>query len=313
VRILFTGASSFTGSWFVRELAARGHEVVATMTQRSEDYEGLRGERVRRIEQSAHVRYGCSFGSPKMDALIGSGAWDVLCHHGARVGDYQSPDFDVLAAVGANTRNLPSVLARLVERGCRCVILTGSFFERGEGAGLDDRPALSPYGLSKAVTADLVRFYANRAGTSLGKFVIPNPFGPWEEPRFTSYLAHSWLAGEIPTVSAPAYVRDNIHVSLLTLAYVAFVESLPDDGRLHRVNPSGYRETQGAFARRMARELEPRLGIACPVELAEQVEFSEPRVRVNTDDLDREALGWSEKVAWDELADWYQKALLRRS
>jgi UDP-glucose 4-epimerase len=29
MRILFTGASSFTGYWFVRELVAAGHEVVA--------------------------------------------------------------------------------------------------------------------------------------------------------------------------------------------------------------------------------------------------------------------------------------------
>jgi UDP-glucose 4-epimerase len=29
MRILLTGASSFTGYWFVRELAAAGHHVVA--------------------------------------------------------------------------------------------------------------------------------------------------------------------------------------------------------------------------------------------------------------------------------------------
>jgi hypothetical protein len=28
MKILFTGASSFTGMWFVRELAAAGHDVV---------------------------------------------------------------------------------------------------------------------------------------------------------------------------------------------------------------------------------------------------------------------------------------------
>ena len=29
MKILFTGGSSFTGSWFIRELAAAGHEVTA--------------------------------------------------------------------------------------------------------------------------------------------------------------------------------------------------------------------------------------------------------------------------------------------
>ena len=33
MKILFTGASSFTGFWFARALAAAGHEVVATFRE----------------------------------------------------------------------------------------------------------------------------------------------------------------------------------------------------------------------------------------------------------------------------------------
>ena len=50
MRILFTGASSFTGYWFVRELIAAGHEVVAACRGDSR-YEGLRAERVRRVRE----------------------------------------------------------------------------------------------------------------------------------------------------------------------------------------------------------------------------------------------------------------------
>ena len=42
------------------------------------------------------------------------------------------------------------------------------------------------------------------------------------------------------------------------------------------------------------------------MDLAEQTEFTEPRIRVNTDPLDTSALGWSEAEAWDELASYYQ-------
>jgi nucleoside-diphosphate-sugar epimerase len=46
MKILFTGASSFTGFWFVRELARAGHEVVATFRKRPEAYpDALRRER----------------------------------------------------------------------------------------------------------------------------------------------------------------------------------------------------------------------------------------------------------------------------
>ena len=46
MRILFTGASSFTGSWFVRTLAAAGHEIVATFRSPLTAYEGVRARRV---------------------------------------------------------------------------------------------------------------------------------------------------------------------------------------------------------------------------------------------------------------------------
>jgi len=139
--------------------------------------------------------------------------------------------------------------------------------------------------------------------------VIPNPFGAWEEPRFTTYLARTWLAGESALVHTPAYVRDNVHVTLLAPAYARFVEEVASaSGGYRHLGPSGYVETQGAFSQRFARELEDRLGVACAVELADQVEFPEPRERFNTDRLDPAELGWDEARAWDELATYYREA-----
>jgi nucleoside-diphosphate-sugar epimerase len=184
--------------------------------------------------------------------------------------------------------------------------LTGSVFEGGEGAGSQGLPDFSPYGLSKALTAQVFRFYCARAEVGLGKFIIPNPFGPYEGPRFTSYLMKNWLAGTTPVCSSPSYVRDNIHVSLLAKVYSRFAEQLPATG-FTRINPSGYAESQGSFTLRMAREMHPRLQLPCPVELTKQVDFPEPRVRINTDPADADALGWDESAAWDELARYYRQ------
>src|SRR5262249_60829249 len=122
---------------------------------------------------------------------------------------------------------------------CRPVCVTGSVFAGGEGSGSQGLPDFSPYGLSKTLTAQMFRFYCARAGIGLGKFVIPNPFGPYEEPRYTSYLMKSWLAGATPACSSPSYVRDNIHVSLLAKVYAHFAAESPAQG-FARVNPSGY-------------------------------------------------------------------------
>jgi nucleoside-diphosphate-sugar epimerase len=56
MRILFTGASSFTGYWFVRELVAGGHEVIAACRGDGR-YEGLRAERVRMVRGLCETRF----------------------------------------------------------------------------------------------------------------------------------------------------------------------------------------------------------------------------------------------------------------
>jgi hypothetical protein len=138
------------------------------------------------------------------------------------------------------------------------------------------------------------------------KFVIPNPFGPLEEPRFCAYLVGAWKKGEKARVNTPSYVRDNIHVSLLGAAYAKFVAET-DAGRGRcKLNPSGYVETQGAFAERFAAAMRPRLGAACEVELARQTDYSEPLMRVNVDSAARYVSGWDETAAWDSAAEAYR-------
>ena len=308
MKILFTGGSSFTGFWFIRELAAAGHEVTAIFRKRAEDYaDDIRRQRVTIASRLCRPVHGCSFGDASFLTLVGEGKWDLLCHHAADVTNYKSPGFDVVGAVQNNTHNLPAVLDSLKSAGCSRILLTGSVFEGGEGAGSQGLPDFSPYGLSKALTARVFRYYGAQAGLSLGKFVIPNPFGPYEEPRFTAYLMKTWMAGGTPSCSSPAYVRDNIHVSLLAKAYSRFAQSLEATPGFTRINPSGYIESQGAFTLRMAQEMRPRLNLPCLVELKQQSDFPEPRVRINTDIADANTLGWNESAAWDDLTTFYQQ------
>lgn len=307
MRILLTGASSFTGLWFARALSAAGHEVVAPLRRAADGYGGLRGERVAELAHVAEIVWDCPFGQARFLALADGGGWDLLCHHAARVGDYRSPDFDVAGAVAENSLALPQVLRVLLKRGVHGVVLTGSVFEQNEGAGETPLRAVNPYGLSKGLTAQVFEYWCNALGVPFGKFVIANPFGAFEEPRFCAHLVGCWRRGETPGVRTPLYVRDNIHVDLLAGAYADFVWGIGQGRGAAKLNPSGYVESQGAFARRFACELAPRLGMDCPVELLEQTDFSEPAVRFNTDRVDGAALGWSESAAWDRIAHFYER------
>lgn len=309
LRILFTGATSFTGMWFVEKLADDGHDVVAAIRGPSESYCGLRAERLGRLAGRCSFAWNLPFGTAEFLGLIGrEKPFDLLCHHAAEVKDYKSPDFDVAAAVASNGRALPAVLDTLRNTGCRRVVLTGSVFEADEGSGSAPLRAFSPYGLSKTLTAQLFRRETGQHGFALGKFVIPNPFGPYEEPRFTDYLMNCWKNGKVAKINTPAYVRDNIPVSLLAAAYAHFAAGLPLAG-FSRINPSFYAETQGTFAQRFAAEMRGRLDILTPVELADQTDFPEPAIRINTDTLRGAEFGWSEQAFWDDVAGYYARKL----
>src|SRR5947209_11593970 len=130
------------------------------------------------LEKRCRAVYGVSFGSAEFIELIRASRFDLLCHHAADVTNYKSPDFNAVEAVAANTHNVTNVLAALKQSGGKGVLLTGSVFENDEGAGSEGLPAFSPYGLSKSLTYQAFRYYTRAAGLPLGKFVIPNPFGP---------------------------------------------------------------------------------------------------------------------------------------
>lgn len=312
MKILFTGGSSFSGVWFILALARAGHEVHATFRSPPEAYaDELRRRRVALALQHCRGVFGCSFGDAQFLALAGDERWDLLCHHAAETANYKSPDFDLLGALQSNTRNAAAVLSALRTAGAApAVLLSGSVFENDEGAGSEGLPAFSPYGLSKSFTYQVFRYHAARAGLALGKFVIPNPFGPYEDPgRFTAYLMRTWLAGQTAAVNTPAYVRDNVHVSLLGLRYARFAQELAAGRAGAVLRPSGYPESQGAFALRFAREMQARLGLECRLVLNPQTQFAEPRVRLNTDWIDAPALGWDETRAWDEIAEFYRGGL----
>lgn len=297
MRILFTGASSFTGMWFVQKLAASGHHVIAPLRRCFEDYQGLRKARIEKILTCADVRFDIAYGSKE---FLNLEPFDLFCHHAADVTNYKSPDFDYAAALKNNTGNLPEILPAL--KNCKKIVLTGSVFEQNEGAGSDNLRAVSPYGLSKGLTSDVFQYFCQIYQMPLAKFVIPNPFGPFEEFRFTSFLMQQWMEQKSAHVTMPAYVRDNIPVSLLADAYVDFVLS---DRK--KCNPSGYVGSQGKFTQIFAENMRKRLNLPCEYTLADQTEFLEPRERYNTEPVDLAKA----QEAWNELADYYERAFVK--
>jgi nucleoside-diphosphate-sugar epimerase len=310
MRILFTGGSSFSGLGFVKALVAGGHEVICPLRGGIDGYPGIRRQRAERLQKLADLVPQTPYGSEAFLRLVRErGPWDLLCHHGAEVGSYKSPGFDPFRALENNTRNLRAVLAAFKQSAGKGLVLTGTTFEPDEGMGEEPLRAFSPYGLSKGLTWQMFRFYCGQADLPLGKFVAPNPFGPWEEPRFTGYLMNTWKARQAAQVKTPDYVRDNIHIDLLAAVYLGFAAQVAGlrAGAL-KTNPSGYTEAQGVFAQRVAREVRARTGWACAVELLPQTDFSEPMKRTNLEPAAKLVPSWNERAAWDAFVEFYSSS-----
>lgn len=310
MKILFTGISSFTGYWFANYLLNSGHSIVATFTKKGlQEYDGLRKIRIEKLQSKVLSAFGVSFGNEKFLNLIKNENFDLVCHHGAEVSNYRSFEFNVSAAYENNTFNIIQVL-KLIKQKHSKLIITGSVFEGNEGLGSGRSLPFSPYGLSKQLSSLVFEYYCSSIGVPLAKFVIPNPFGPFEEERFTTFLVKSWIKGEKPVIKTPLYIRDNIHVSLLAACYAKFCTEFGDrDLLLHKINPSGYVESQGQFTKRFAKEIEKRLNLNTSFELINQSEFSEPILRINNDPAIEYVNDWSEEKSWDELAKYYRTFL----
>ncbi|MFZ5784759.1 MAG: NAD-dependent epimerase/dehydratase family protein [Pseudomonadota bacterium] len=307
MRVLLTGASSFTGYWFAATLSQAGHHVVMPLRGAQGTYVSQpRANRVRLLQELGEVVWSCPFGSDRFLDLVRREPVDILCHHAAQVKDYRSDSFDVLAALENNTHRVSELMSSAANIGA--IVLTGTVFEFDEGIGDEPMRAFSPYGLSKGLTFQVFRYWCLKRGIPFGKFVIPNPFGPYEEARFVSYLLNCFLRRQVATVGTPSYIRDNIHVDLLAKCYAAFCDTVGKSARsITKCNPSGYVESQAAFAFRVSREMRKRLGLPCDVVAAVQTDFPEPLIRSNDQMASRMVPAWCEDHAWDQLVQYYDE------
>ena len=202
MKILFTGTALFTGTHFVRALADAGHHVAhlpeAARSLRRAPGPGPRPAR----GQGRPARHRLPLRRLHLPRLDPSGRFRRPGPSRGRRHQLQEPR--LRHRRGPEQHQQPARCSGGFPAGWRPqVVISGSVFEGGEGSGSQGLPDFSPYGLSKALTARVFQYYCDRQGLSLGKFVIPNPFGPYEEPRFTAYLMKNWLAGNAPTVRAP--------------------------------------------------------------------------------------------------------------
>ena len=306
MKVLITGASSFSGAFIIRQLATSGHQVVATYRQELSAYQGIRGKRAQMAAKYCRPVYGISFGDDGFLDLVKNESFDVYGHHGAWTTDYRAMDYAFHEAFFNNTRKVQEVLSSLSKNGCRRVVVSASVFEGECGLSSSENVPFSPHGLVKQFTSKTFEFYGRQNGMQVSRFVIPNPFGELDNPKLIDYLCREWYANRQPQIRTPLYIRDNIHVELLAKAYAYWLEKMSTQEGTSVFAPCGYVSSMADFVDLVAKEMRPRLGLPCEFGLATQTDFSQPMILVNNVPATTCIPKWKATSAWDALAE-YQK------
>lgn len=295
--LLLTGVASFTGSHIARACRDAGVRVIGVLTRGLDEYSTplLR----RRLAHSCVEDWieRAPFGSPRLIAAIREARAEIFVHHGADLKGYRDPNFDVPECVRTNCENAPQVFEAASAGGCERFVYSGTFFEPD-----GPRPAVSSYGIAKALIGAEYEKAATAVGLAATKIFIPNPIGPLEnEGRLFPSFARIWKSGGTPILRTPHVVRDNLPAPWLAALYAR--EACRSGAREDRyLRPSGYVTTNlelvnlflGWVARVAKREYEVAV---------EPIETAEPLIRHNTEPCPQLTDPVAEESFWSSWID----------
>lgn len=226
--VLVTGGAGFIGSHLCDSLLAQGHQVVAI--------DDLSSGRLANIGEARG--YGDRFGFYSLDirvdglsALFERHRPEVVVHLAAvrePAGPFDAPD-----EAGVGLMGLLAVLESSVGSGAK-VVFASSASMYGEPRSIPVResflPAarpLTPGAISKRSAEDYLRFYQGSRGLDFTSIVLPNVFGPRQDPAaefgVVAAMAGRMLLGEKPEIWGDGgqtrdflFIDDAVHA--LTLA-----------------------------------------------------------------------------------------------
>ncbi len=296
--VAITGATSFTAPFLARAFTRARFRVVAACPRAA--YTGRKGRIGREVAAVAHVRHGVSSSDGGLAAWARELRPEIWIHHHHPMGGFRSPDYDLAAARPASIDPLPELVDALAKGGCRGIVLSGSYFEPGEG-GPAAALAPTPYARSKSEVWDALREIGRRSGVRVAKVVVPNVIGPGEdETRLVPALLAAARERRAFELRAPGSVSDQLPADALAEVYVEAAQALlAGEAQVRR--PAGRAETVEALASRVCVELvEQHLGAPAPE--VREAKRRDPAVERRNPEREVRACDWP--AFWAGYARW---------
>ena len=299
--ILVTGGAGFIGSHVCDRMLAEGHRVIAV--------DDLSAGRIANLGEARG--YGKEFTFYNMDVraeglrtIFERHRPEFVMHLAAQAGVRPSVE-DPKHDADVNVMGTLNVLDCAVHVGARKVVYAasgGTIYGEPrrtpvkETAALGARP-LSPYGVSKKVADDYLRFYHRYRGLDYTALALANVYGPRQDPTgeagVIAIFSNKMLAGEAPTIFGDGnQTRDYVFIDDTVHAFALAMEK--GSGRMINIGTGLETSVNGLY--RMLAEItgftgQPGSGPLPPGELR--------RIALDIA-LANEALGWR---PWTHLED----------
>lgn len=239
MRVMVTGAAGFIGSHLVDRLLAEGEEVVGVDNLSSGRLSNLSGARSARVGKFTFQRVDIT--STALGELIKRSRPEVIFHLAAQV-DVRKSVKDPIHDAMVNIIGTLNLMQAAAETGTRKVVFTSSggciYGEPDESRlpvtedqiWLEAALPESPYGVSKKVALDYLRYYRVVKDLDFTALALSNVYGPRQEPasevglegQVVAIFCRKMLGGRPCTIYGDGtQTRDFAYVDDVVAAFVA--------------------------------------------------------------------------------------------
>lgn len=221
--IFLTASSSFTGFNFAQEISQK-KKLICFLSKKKNQYLGIRLKRINFLKRNKNIIivYDCPFGSLKMINIMKKYSNIIFCFHHAHTLNYKNDSlYEMHKGYASDLNNIDHFFLQL-KKNIKKLILTSSIFEKRFTGKEND---FSKYALNKSLTYETIKFFCTTNKIKFINFVISNPFGPFEDTRFTNYILNCWLNNKSAIINHPNLIRENIYISDLKISYNKVVTS----------------------------------------------------------------------------------------
>jgi len=277
MKILFLGASSFTGFHFVKKLSKnRNNQVYCLFTKNKSNYHSVRANRINILSKKKNIKliYEIKFGDLKFVKLIKKKKFNVLCLHHAETKNYNDDKkFKFEKSIKKNTMNIDKVFKHLNKK--ILILISNSIFQNIKKMRYC---AVNNYGRSKSIAYEIIQKACKKFKLKYKSIYISNPWGIYEEKKLNYYLISSWINGKEAIVKYPDYIRDNIFIDKLTEQYERIIYS-----KSKKIDyfPSGYCSTNEEFIQALKKKFEIFFNIKANVKFIYNLKHTQPKIRIN--------------------------------